>query len=76
MIQRDDIHHPSANRDLSDTGEGDDIPRRLRLSSREIGVAMALTLAAMIQLFWSLNKPDDKLSSALPGPAAITGQAR
>lgn len=42
-----------------------DIPRRVKLSSREIGVAVALTLAAVLQLFWSLSGKDGgKMSSA------------
>ncbi len=84
MIQRDHTHDLSANRDLpdngeatlSDNGEANDIPRRLRLSSREIGVAVALTIAAVIQLFWSLSKPDEMLTSASPDPAAIIRNAR
>ncbi len=76
MIQRDHTHDLSANRDLPDNGEANDIPRRLRLSSREIGVAVALTIAAVIQLFWSLSKPDEMLTSASPDPAAIIRNAR
>jgi hypothetical protein len=76
MIHSENTTHHPANRDLSETGEGNEIPRRLRLSSREIAVAVALTVAALIQLCWSLTKPDDKLTSAGPDPAAITRHAR
>jgi hypothetical protein len=76
MIQREDTHQNRADVVLSDTGEGTDIPRRLRLSSREIGVAVALTIAALLQLAWSITKPDEKLSSASPDPAGIARHAR
>jgi len=49
-----------------DSGVHTDIPRRLRLSTREIVVAVALTCAALLQLYWSLTKDGEKLSSAMP----------
>lgn len=76
MNQSEDTRLHLANRNLPETGEVNDIPRRLRLSAREIGVAVALTVAALMQLLWSLNKSDDKLSSANPDAAAIIRPAR
>jgi hypothetical protein len=76
MIKRNDTPQNLANPDLADTGEGNEIPRRLRLSSREIGVAVALTLAAAMQLFWSLTKPEGIVTSANPEAAPIIRHAR
>ena len=76
MIQRENTTGNPAHRDLPNPGEVNDIPRRVRLSSREIGVAVALTAAALIQLFWSLTKPDDRLTSVSPDPSAISRHAR
>jgi hypothetical protein len=38
----------------------DEFPRRVKLSSREIGVAVALTFAAGIQLMSSISSRDSK----------------
>jgi hypothetical protein len=38
----------------------DNVPRRLKMSSREIGVAVALTFAAAVQLLSSLHTRDAK----------------
>ena len=45
-----------------------DLPRRLRLSAREIAVAVALTFAAVIQLMFSLASRD----GGRDGKAGIT----
>jgi len=39
-----------------------EVPRRLRLSAREIGVAVALTLAAAAQLWVSLGARSDSVT--------------
>jgi hypothetical protein len=41
-----------------------DLPRRLRSSSREIGVAVALTFAAAVQLISALTAKEHKASRA------------
>jgi hypothetical protein len=50
----------------------DELPRRLRLSAREIGVAVALTFAAAIQLISALSTRDGKAGAINPiEPAAL-----
>jgi len=41
------------------------LPRRLRLSAREIGVAVALTFAAGAQLWGALSARDSKSAASL-----------
>lgn len=76
MMKRNHAPQNLAIPDPSDIGEGNEIPRRLKMSSREIGVAVALTLAAAMQLFWSLTKPEGIVTSANPEAAPIIRQAR
>ena len=50
----------------------DELPRRLRLSAREIGVAVALTFAAAVQLMSSLSSRESKSGATdLIEPAAL-----
>jgi hypothetical protein len=50
-----------------------EFPRRLKLSAREIGVALALTFAAGVQLFSALSSRDGKSDASLAGiePASL-----
>jgi hypothetical protein len=55
-----------------------DFPRRIKLSSREIGVAVALTFAAAIQLLSSISSRESK-SGVIDGsghPASFIQPAR
>ena len=54
-MRNDHAHH---------TNLSDDIPRRLRLSSREIGVAVALTCAAALQLIMALTGKSEKTNAS------------
>lgn len=78
MSKREDkiLRHPEP--EPIDSGVHTDIPRRLRLSSREIGVAVVLTFAALLQLYWSLTRDDEKITSAMPqlDPASVSRHAR
>ena len=44
-----------------------DLPRRMRLSAREIAVAMALTFAAATQLVYALSSRDSKAAANFAG---------
>jgi hypothetical protein len=78
MSKREDNPSRYAEPEPIESGVHTDIPRRLRLSSREIGVAVVLTFAALLQLYWSLTKEGEKLTSAIPhlDPAAVSRHAR
>ena len=54
-----------------------ELPRRLRLSAREIGVAVALTFAAGVQLFSAMSSRDIKAAASVGiEPASLMRPAR
>lgn len=66
---------PAVDYYSQDTG----IPRRVRLSAREIGVALVLTFAALVQIYWATSSTGEKVSSAtipLINPESVNRQAR